>query len=192
MSMGKFSELCQIDKATISKIMNGKRKANLNHLQRFADCLGVPLSELMQANGYKIEKKVEQPPSEKQTFIEMDNLLESANSFGKGLSIEEVKQELAKYELFSQTNEGRETILRSFKEKIKKVDSIGPYINQLEEMYERFRIKKGTPKELALAGGGLLYFILTLDLIPDYIFPIGYLDDAIAVQLVVNFFKKPF
>jgi uncharacterized membrane protein YkvA (DUF1232 family) len=35
-------------------------------------------------------------------------------------------------------------------------------------------------------GSALLYFILPVDVIPDYIFPIGYLDDAIAVQLVLG------
>ena len=59
-------------------------------------------------------------------------------------------------------------------------------------MYERFSLKKGTPKEIALVGGGLLYFILSLDLIPHYFFPIGYLDDAMAVQIVLNFFKRAF
>nr|WP_275949849.1 DUF1232 domain-containing protein [Oceanobacillus jordanicus] len=39
-------------------------------------------------------------------------------------------------------------------------------------------------------GGALLYFVLTLDLIPDYLFPIGYIDDAIAVQLTVSMLAK--
>ena len=190
MSMGKLSTLCQIDKATISKIINGKRKANLNHLQRFANALDVSLNELMHAAGYKVEQGIEQ--EHEKTLMEMGSLLESANVFGEKLSLEKVKQELVKHELFSQTDEGREMIHRSFKDKIKKLDSIGPYINHLEEMYERFSLKKGTPKEIALVGGGLLYFILSLDLIPDYFFPIGYLDDAMAVQIVLNFFKRAF
>ncbi len=35
-------------------------------------------------------------------------------------------------------------------------------------------------------GGALLYFIVSVDVIPDYIFPIGYIDDAAAVQFVFN------
>jgi uncharacterized membrane protein YkvA (DUF1232 family) len=57
-------------------------------------------------------------------------------------------------------------------------------------MFERFRLKKGTPRELMLLGGVLLYFILPVDVIPDYIFPIGYLDDAMAVQIVANLLSK--
>ena len=75
MSMGKLSTLCQIDKATISKIINGKRKANLNHLQRFANALDVSLNELMHAAGYKVEQGVEQ--EHEKTLMEMGSLLES-------------------------------------------------------------------------------------------------------------------
>lgn len=39
-------------------------------------------------------------------------------------------------------------------------------------------------------GSALIYFILSVDVIPDYIFPIGYLDDAVAVQLVLNALMK--
>ena len=37
-----------------------------------------------------------------------------------------------------------------------------------------------------LIGSALLYFISSADLIPDYLFPIGYLDDAIVVYLVLD------
>lgn len=47
LSMRRFSELTEIDTATISRIINGKRKANLQHLERFADCLEVPLMDLL-------------------------------------------------------------------------------------------------------------------------------------------------
>ncbi|MBM4762888.1 DUF1232 domain-containing protein [Bacillus sp. B15-48] len=190
LSMGKFSVMCQVDKATISRIVNGKRKANLSHLQKFADSLDVSINELMHAAGYHVERKAEKIAFEEQASIEMNAILESTNLFGEKLSVEEIKQELAKYEQYAQTEEGRESIHNDFKEKLKKVDSIGPYINHLQEMYERFRMRKGTTKELALTGAALLYFILTIDLIPDYIFPIGYLDDAMAIQLVLNIFKK--
>jgi len=34
-------------------------------------------------------------------------------------------------------------------------------------------------EEQAVLGSGLLYFISAVDIIPDYLFPIGYVDDAI-------------
>ena len=49
---------------------------------------------------------------------------------------------------------------------------------------------KGTPRELAIIGGALLYFISPIDIIPDYIFPIGYLDDAIVVKIALDLLEK--
>ncbi len=33
-------------------------------------------------------------------------------------------------------------------------------------------------EERCILGSVLLYFVLATDVIPDYVFPIGYLDDA--------------
>lgn len=51
-------------------------------------------------------------------------------------------------------------------------------------MYHRFIEENGTSFQIGLMGGALLYFIVTTDLLPDYLFPIGYLDDALVVQTV--------
>ena len=95
----------------------------------------------MHAAGYKIEQKVEH--EHEKTLMEMDSLLESANVFGQKLSyLEQVKQELVKYELLSQTDEGRETIHDSFKDKIKKLDSVGSIYRPLERDVRTFQLKK--------------------------------------------------
>ncbi|MBD8070134.1 helix-turn-helix domain-containing protein [Bacillus sp. PS06] len=186
-SMGKLSELTDIDKATISRIINGKRKANLQHLEKFADCFQIPLTELLKSAGYKIERQHAEPESDTHASLEpIQSLLEASTAFDRTFSMDKVKKQLEQYEQESQQEEGKRTIFKSFEEKLKNVGSIGPYITHLKEMYEKFRLKQGTKKELAIIGSGLLYFILTLDAIPDYIFPIGYLDDAIAIQLVIN------
>ncbi|SID45296.1 Uncharacterized conserved protein [Mycobacteroides abscessus subsp. abscessus] len=100
--------------------------------------------------------------------------------------LEDVKEELAKYEELSQTGEGTGRILSQFDEKVKKVAGMGPFIQQLQEMYEKFSLKKGTKTELALMGGALLYFIAAVDCIPDYLFPVGYLDDAVVIHWAMN------
>ncbi|MGE7766119.1 helix-turn-helix domain-containing protein [Peribacillus sp. NPDC096540] len=187
LSMRKLSELTDIDTATISRIINGKRKARPEHLQKFASYLGVPFSELFAAAGYDIEKQQDKPDSDIHASVDsIQTVLESANLYDKDFSLASVKQKLANYEQYTQTDEGKETILNSFGEKVQKVGSIGPFISHLKEMYEKFRLKNGTPAELTLIGSALIYFILPVDVIPDYTFPIGYLDDAMAVQLVIN------
>ncbi|MGG1678552.1 helix-turn-helix domain-containing protein [Neobacillus sp. NRS-1170] len=189
-SMRKLSELTDIDTATISRIINGKRKANPAHLQKFADCLQVPISELFIAAGFSIEEKNTTQQSDIFMSVEsIQNSLEFSHLIDNKFSIASLEQELSNYEQYVQTEEGKENILKSFGEKIKKLGSIGPFISQLKEMFEKFRLNKGTPRELAIVGSALIYFIVSVDVIPDYIFPVGFIDDAMAIQIVANLLK---
>ena len=187
LSMRKLSELTKIDTATISRIMNGKRKANPEHLQKIAECLGVPIADLFIAAGYPIDQTQQQQCSDIHSSIDMiQSDLESSELYNETFTINSVEQQLANYQHYSQTEEGKELVLNGFERKLMKVGSVGPFISQLKEMFERFRSRKGTPTELAIMGGALIYFIISVDVIPDYTFPLGYLDDAIAVKLASN------
>lgn len=190
-SMRKLGELTDIDIATISRIINGKRKANLNHIEKFAVCLEVPIADLLQAAGYPVESKEDPAQPDIITSVtEIKNILESTNLYENNFSIEAVDQQLATFGQYSQTQEGEDTILKGFDEKLDKVGSIGPFIHRLKELFDRYKNRKGTPYELIIIGSALLYFISPVDVIPDYIFPIGYLDDAMAVQIAVRSLKN--
>jgi len=67
---------------------------------------------------------------------------------------------------------------------------MGPFIDHLMEMYKQYASKETAEHERAVFGSVLLYFILSTDVIPDYIFPIGYLDDAIAINLGLSRLNK--
>jgi len=183
LSIRKLGKLTDIDAATISRIMSGKRRATPAHLQRFADGLGIPVSELLTAAGY-----LDRPgPSDLQVSVaNIEEILASSDLHNPHFSIENLEEQLAHYEQYAQTNEGRHTVLQQFAEKIHEIRSSGPFIQQLKDMYERFRSNRGTAAELAFIGSALVYFILPIDCIPDYLFPIGYIDDAVAVNLVMN------
>ena len=49
---------------------------------------------------------------------------------------------------------------------------------------------KMPPASVAMIGGGLLYFILPADLVPDFIPVIGYLDDLAVLTTIMNSLKK--
>lgn len=186
-SLGKLSELTGIDKATISRIINGKRNANIHHLQKFSNCLEVPLAELMEAAGYDIENKQKEKENDLQPNPDsIQDFLASSIMYDRKSFEKNIKQELLNYEKVVQTEEGHEDILKGFADKLKKLESGGPYINQLKHLFQRFRMKTGTVSEITIIGSALLYFIMPIDLIPDYMFPIGYLDDAVAVKFVIN------
>ncbi|MGY0433373.1 helix-turn-helix domain-containing protein [Bacillus rugosus] len=185
LSLRELSERTQIDKATISRIINGKRKANLNHLQRFSDSLGVSFDELMTAAGYTMEKKQDNGrPDIHSSMDEIEDVLQTSNVYDRSFTMEELSSKLTEYQQYSQTEEGKRTIQDEFEDKVEKVSGIGPFLTRLNDMYFRFTSDRGTPRELLLIGGALLYFIAPVDVIPDYIFPIGYIDDAAAIQLV--------
>lgn len=191
LSIRKCSELTGIDKATISRIINGKRKANLQHLEKFAAGLDVPIMELVSAAGYPPVSKKKRNFSDVDTSIkEIQQILESSDSYDGPFSMEAIHKQMTDYEQFAQTEAGKQTIHRDFDEKLIKVGSIGPFINQLKNLYQQFVHHKGTPYELTIIGGVLLYFIMPVDVIPDYIFPIGYVDDAIAVQIALKSLSK--
>ena len=189
LSMRKLSKLTDIDPATISRIVSGKRNATPEHLRKIAQCLEIPIVELFQAAGYPVEKKSDSDDLYS-SLDSIQKILESTNLLDHPFSTEQVESELEKYRQFAATAEGEETILKNFGDKLGKLGSIGPFISRLKDMFDTFTSKKATAHQLAIMGSALLYFIVPVDVIPDYIFPIGYLDDAIAVHLVSVILSK--
>ncbi|GAB2572391.1 DUF1232 domain-containing protein [Gracilibacillus alcaliphilus] len=183
-SIRKCSEQTGIDKATISRIINGKRKVNIQHLNKFAVCLDVPITELMHAAGYSTDSQ--ESLDIYTSMKEIDQTLKSADLYYDHFSKEAVHQQLDRYKQYVQTEDGKQTIHHQFKKKLDEVGSIGPFINQLKDFYVQFMQCKRTPSQLAIIGSALLYFIIPVDVVPDYIFPIGYVDDAIAVKIALK------
>jgi curved DNA-binding protein CbpA len=79
-----------------------------------------------------------------------------------------------------------------FAQKMEKVyPAFGKLLESVRELYSLFRdAVKGNYKlhsaTLAMIGGGLLYFILPMDLIPDYIPFVGFLDDMAILTTIIN------
>jgi len=185
MSMRKLSEHTGINVATISRIISAKQPARLEHLQKFSDVFHAPIKDFFEAAGYNMaDQNVD---SDVQSFHEIiQETLELSNLIDEQHIIKQIKQKLAEYEVYALTAEGQTTIQEKFLDKAKQIDGIGPYIEHLMGMYSRISNNDATERERAIIGSVLLYFILSTDIIPDYTFPIGYLDDAIAIKLGLN------
>lgn len=189
-SIRRLSRESGVDHATISKILNGKRRANIHHLQKLSKGLGTDVLPLMQAAGY-IEETGEGEPNELQSVFEkMHHVLAVMDEHERKFTEKELQQEIIIYEEHSLTEEGKQTILDNFQAKLAKIDGRGPYIKQLQSMFSRFINRKGSVKELGLMGAALLYFVVTKDLLPDFLFPVGFMDDAIVVQVVMKQLEK--
>lgn len=187
LSMRKLASLTGIDTATISRIANGKQQAKPDHLRQFALHLGVPLETLFRAAGYEIGVSAGGGPSSWHESVDsIQRVLQTSNFIDPQFTAEHVRKELSKYEQYALTEEGERTIRDGFRSKIDGVGGAGPFIDQLRSLYELFEGDATPSNKRAIAGGALLYFILSADIIPDYAFPFGYLDDAIAVQLTLD------
>ncbi|WP_315118646.1 helix-turn-helix domain-containing protein [uncultured Clostridium sp.] len=191
LSMRKLSLLTGIDTSTISRIVNGKQPPNINHLQKISQHLNVPIEKLLVAAGYDIGVLDKEISSNNNTVTDtIQQIIKYLNISDQHCLIECVEKDLNKYEQYALTEEGQEMIHKNFDEKINKVNGVGPFIQQLKEMYEQFCNDSISTKERAILGSGLFYFILSTDIIPDYIFPYGYFDDVIAIKLVIDRLSK--
>lgn len=186
LSLRELSTYTGIDKATLSRIMNGKRKPTLNHLQRLSDSLNISLDQLLTAAGFPVKSEKVHGDTFIQAVEEIEKILKDQEVYDGTFSQTKLKQKLNEYETYSQTNEGKETISAKFEKKMETLSGVGPFLQHLKNMYSLFMTRRGTSRELMLMGGALLYFIMPVDLIPDYIFPIGYIDDAAAVKIVID------
>ncbi|MGE8078804.1 DUF1232 domain-containing protein [Peribacillus loiseleuriae] len=191
LSMRKLSMLTSIDTATISRIANNKQKAKPSHLQLFAHHLGIPLVKLIQAAGYDVELQEKNSPSDLSISIDtIQEILVSSNHLDSQFNLDQIHHELAKYEQFALTKEGEHKIIEEFERKVDRVSGAGPFINELNNMYARYCAENISSKERTILGSVLLYFILSTDIIPDYVFPFGYLDDCLAVQIGLDRLSK--
>lgn len=72
------------------------------------------------------------------------------------------------------------------KEKLKtaRVDQI--FLDHCKKLFELVKSPKTSVKSKAIAAGALIYFISPIDLIPDHIPVVGYLDDLAVLSVAVN------
>lgn len=189
LSIRKLSKLTGICTASISRIINNKQPASIHHLQKFSKHLGIPIEQLLLAINIGSGEKIKDD-----SYFILNMIQDILKSYDMDLYsvIADIKKELNKYEQYANTEEGKNVILNEYMPKIKAVNGSSIITEQLNLLYKLFCSKDTEISEKAIIGSALLYFILSIDIIPDYVFPIGYLDDAIAVNLTVKRLPKYF
>lgn len=180
-STRQLSKLSGISAATISRIATGKQLANLYQVYQFSQYLKLPAEALMQI----INASYHPHPPEKHTvFTEVIQDILDDLQIDLDTVIADIEKELKKLQVYARTLEGKKQIYENFPSKINAVDGTGPVIEALWKFYAVFCAEETREEIRALVGSALLYFVLTIEVIPDYMFPLGYLDDALAVKLV--------
>lgn len=189
-SMSKLSVETNINKSTISRIINGNRKATPKHLQAFSNYLHIPVYTLFTAAGYTNDSLDSEEDGFSAKINAIQDMIRSSGVYSRDFHVEEVETQLNRYAKRYSTLEDPKDLLIQFKKKVTLLGSQGPFMQQLDSLYKRLKSNKGSTTQLLLIGSGLLYFVSTLDVIPDYLLPIGYLDDAIAINIIMEKMTK--
>lgn len=195
LSIGKLSILSGVDKSTISRIINKKQRANINHLEKISKALNVSLEKLLYSAGYELGTSKKDNIIKKEFVIgenysEVEALIKITDII-KDSGLEKViSAELTKYEEYAKTDEGVNLIHESFEKKLKGIKGSGIFLEKIKKMYDIFCSKNISITEYMLTGSALLYFIISTDVIPDFIVPIGFLDDYIAMNIVNSGIEK--
>ncbi|WP_291580667.1 YkvA family protein [Clostridium sp. UBA6640] len=151
------------------------------------------MENLLIASGYdlnNVKEKKQFKYSYNNKIDDIEDIFNFSNFLEDNYINEQIEGELDKYEQYVLTPEGSSMVHNNFSEKIKNVGETGAFVDKLKEMYRLFCSDNITTKELIILGSGLLYFIISTDIIPDFIFPIGFLDDVIAIKIVLNKFSQ--
>lgn len=189
LSLRKLSECCGIAPSTVSRILNGKQPANIGHLQAFSSYLDIPLWKLLEASGLDIGENNNE--NSKMILSVIHQILNSYEIAYDDV-IRDIQKDLKKCEHYAKTSAGKELVQNVFLSKMQSLNAEGVIIEYLQKLYQMYLSEQMQPHIQAAAGSALLYLISTPDVIPDYAFPIGYLDDAIAVVLTVSRIEDEF
>lgn len=176
LSLRALGRAAAIDPATLSRLKSGKQRPTLSHLERISPALGVSLATLLRWAGHG------QDAGEMAPRQWGDVLQGSLDERQK----EELEEALRQYETLASTEEGRALIASRTLAKLEECGAGGTFRRQVCDLLQKTLDESRPHDERAAAGSALLFFIVEADIIPDDEFPVGYLDDALAVDRVWN------
>lgn len=191
LSLRQLGKEIGMDVSTLSRIINNKQQPNIKHLEKISRALHIPLEELLIAAGHPINPVVQvghkipdKGNLEDQDIFEICSQLEGAEF------TTHIERELDKYGQYMSVPEGKAMVMEQFESKLDSVGQIGPIVDLLKELYQLFCQAELAKTLLILIGSGLLYFIIAPDIIPDFVFPLGFIDDTIAIKIIANKIAK--
>lgn len=181
-SMRQLNLCSGISVSTISRIISGKQKITLAHIKALSECLEIPIEQLLKLHGISLVS----PLSDELHILHTIREMLSGYHINLTTVYEEIKKSLLQYEAYMRIEEGKQMVAKSFPAKIESMNASGHVIDSLNQLYMEFMQESTALDRQILIGSGLLYFILTMDVIPDYIFPFGYIDDIIALSIITQ------
>jgi transcriptional regulator with XRE-family HTH domain len=174
LSMRSLARAARVSHSSLSRLLSGRARATPGLLRAVAPVLGLPADELLGAAGLAAE--------------DAGDVLEALRGLGLDPAPPElvgrVRDELARLGEYAGTGEARALARHGLERKLEALGARGPVAERLQALGRLYLADATAPEEARLAAGGaVLYFLQAVDAIDDFMWPIGYLDDAVAVAL---------
>lgn len=175
LSLRALARRAGVSHSTVSRVLAGRMRPKPALLQALAGALRLPADELLGAAGLAWGA----PPGDAWEALR-----------GLGLDpappelVSRVSERLQRLREYAATAEGLAVAREGLERKVAALGARGPVIDHLRALGHLYLEEPGAPEALRLAAGSaVLYFLVAVDAIDDFMFPIGYLDDAVAIAL---------
>jgi transcriptional regulator with XRE-family HTH domain len=178
LSLRALARRAGVSHSTVSRLLRGQSRPTAGLLRALAPTLGVAPEQLLAEAGL---------PAAGGAVVE-----ESALSALRGMGVDpappelvgRVREALARLREYAGTEEGRALVRDGLERKVAALGARGPVIERLRRLGRLYLEGTGAPAAARLAAGSAaLYFLHAVDAIDDFIWPIGYIDDAVAIAL---------
>lgn len=186
LSLRKFSKIVDIPTSTLSRIINSKQKPSITHIKKLSKFIPLFLNSFL--NDDLSSKDITNTQAIQNN--ELYNILKFSQFADSKKLNQEINNQFNKCKEYAKTQDGINMIKSDFDRKIKEINGVGPLIDSLENLYSRYILENPSSTKALIIGAVLLYFIIPLDVIPDYLFGIGYIDDMLLLQFELSVLDK--
>ena len=174
LSLRGLARRAGVSHSTLSRLLAGRSHATPHLLRAVAVALDIPPEELLAGD--------DQGPAESETVWGI--LREMGMDPAPTELVARVREGLIRLREYAATDEGRALVRDGLERKVIALGARGPVIERLRSLAHLYLHADQIPEAARLsAGSAALYFLNAVDAIDDFMWPIGYIDDAVAVAL---------
>ena len=190
LSLRKFSKIVDIPISTLSRIINSKQKPNITHIKKLSKFIPLFLNSFLNDDLSSKDINIDITNTQALQNNELYNILKFSQFADSKKLNQEINNQFNKCKEYAKTQDGINMIKSDFDRKIKEINGVGPLVDSLENLYSRYILENPSSTKALIIGAVLIYFIIPLDVIPDYLFGIGYIDDMLLLQFELSVLDK--
>ncbi len=175
LSLRALGRAAGVSHSSVSRLLAGRARPTAGLLRALAPVLGCPADELLAAAGLARPAGADDP---------WEALRRLGVDPAPPALAARVAERLEHLRAYAATPAAAETVRGGLEPKLAALGAGGPVIDRLRALSHLYLEGTDAPTAARLAAGSaVLYFLVAVDAIDDFLFPLGYLDDAIAIAL---------